>query len=150
MSKFDLMSQSRETQARLQSPRKTALKIFLPVPIGLVGLSSLVVVSSSRFAGGVIFFCDVGAAVFAIIATILPSANWFAHRARERIIHGVWYGLMLLFVGALGFCVPHWLLLDNCTFRSCLLVPVGWFGFYGWPVAAFCGLLFAGACGGKR
>lgn len=126
--------------------QKAALKIFFPVPIVLAILFGVVVASSAPLSKSVIFFSNIAAAGLVVAATIILSADCFARRTTGGKLQGVFYGIALLVVGATAFCIPNWFFFENCTLRTCLFVPFGWICFYGWPVAAFCGLLFSGAC----
>jgi hypothetical protein len=135
-----------QAQVLLSTVQKAALKIFLPAPIVLAILFGGVVASSAPLSKSVIFFSDVAAASLAVATTIMLSADWFARRTTGGKLQGILYGIALLVIGAAAFCIPNWFFFENCTLRTCLFVPLGWICFYGWPVAAFCGLLFSGAC----
>ncbi len=126
------------------------LRIFLSVPLTLAILFGLVIASTAPSSMRIIFFGNVASAILVVVAAILISANWVAKKARFLKVLGILYGIVLLFIGALAFCIPNWFFFEDCTVRNCLLVPIGWICFYGWPVAAFCGLLFSGACDSER
>lgn len=126
--------------------QKSALKIFWVAPAIFAVLFGFVLSFDSSLQGSVIYWCDAGTAFLTTTIFMFWTADRFVKRRDRRRTWGALYGISLLLIGAVAFCIPNWFFFADCTFRSCLLMPVGWICVYGWPIATFCGLLFGGVC----
>ena len=126
--------------------QKSALRIFLTIPLIFAFLAVILVLSSTPLRRGVLIFYNMLSAFIVSTAIILLTSDVISKKAHDSKLIGIVYGLVLLVIGSIAFSLPNWLYLSDCTIVQCLLVPVGWICFYGWPIAAFCGILFSGTC----